>query len=145
MFEVLERSGLARRGLLHAEEGVVRTPNLLLGVKPDAGSWLEELIHGEEGLEALLLAAASGAGEDGPPILSRPLSLSDLEMPVQEETGPVAFLPGPSVAEKTTQDIVALQNTVEFLRYPRRFARSMADLRREAGYQRAIYTPLIAT
>jgi archaeosine synthase len=146
MFEVLERSGQARRGLLRAKEGDVRTPNLLLvGMSPEQSSWFRDLLDEEGGLKALSVEVARDDEVDRSPTLSRPLSLSDLEMPIQEETGPVAYLPDPSTAAKVAQDIVALQNTVEFLRYPRRFARTMADLRREAGYQKAIYTPLIAT
>jgi archaeosine synthase len=66
-------------------------------------------------------------------------------MPSPEPQGPVAFLPDSKAAVEAKQDVLALQNTVEFLRYPRRFATTMSVLRQEAGYQRAIYTPLLAT
>ncbi|MEE9173512.1 MAG: hypothetical protein V3U30_00885, partial [Thermoplasmata archaeon] len=147
MFEVTERSGLARRGILHTSEGAVPTPNLLLLGEEDLkpGSWIAELLEKEEGLAALSARVASISDNESPPSLSRPLSLDALEMPPPEAQGPVAFLPDPNAAVKAKQDVLALQNTVEFLRYPRRFATTMSVLRQEAGYQRAIYTPLLAT
>ncbi|MFQ6013705.1 MAG: DUF5591 domain-containing protein, partial [Thermoplasmata archaeon] len=147
MFEVTERSGLARRGVLHTSEGAVPTPNLLLLGEEDLkpGSWIAELLEKEEGWKALSFALVSRENGEGPPPLAKPLSLPDLEMPAPEEAGGVAFLSDPREAGKVDREIVALQNTVEFLRFPRRFATTMAELRREAGYQRAIYTPLLAT
>ena len=147
MFEVTERSGLARRGVLHTSEGAVPTPNLLLLGEEDLkpGSWIAELLEKEEGWKALSSALVSRENGQGPPPLAKPLSLPDLEMPVSEEAGPVAFLSDPREAGKADREILALQNTVEFLRYPRRFAQTLAELRRHAGYQRAIYTPLLAT
>ena len=147
MLEVTERSGLARRGILHTSDGEVSTPAILL--LGDAGTrvepWLREVLDKEAGLTALSARVASISDNGSPPSLSRPLSLDTLEMPPAEAQGPVAFLPDPKAAVKANQDILALQNTVEYLRFPRRFANTMSKLRQEAGYQRAIYTPLLAT
>ncbi len=147
MLEVTERSGLARRGILHTADVEVSTPAILL--LGDASStpepWLREVLDKEGGLGALSSRVASILENGNPPSLSRPLSLDALEMPPPEGQGPVAFLPDPKAAVKAKQDVLALQNTVEFLRYPRRFATTMSVLRQEAGYQRAIYTPLLAT
>ncbi|MFQ5552957.1 MAG: archaeosine synthase subunit alpha, partial [Thermoplasmata archaeon] len=139
--------GLARGGRLQSSEGPVQTPNLILHREKAAppGSWGGQLLEREGGWGALSYDLVPHENGEGPPPLSRPLSLQDLEMPTTTAEGPVAFLADPREAGKVDQEIVALQNTVEFLRFPRRFATTMAELRREAGYQRAIYAPLLAT
>ncbi|MFQ5919450.1 MAG: DUF5591 domain-containing protein, partial [Thermoplasmata archaeon] len=147
MFEVTERSGLARRGILHRPEGAVRTPNILLlgDAHAEAAPWLNDALGEGDRWETLAADLIRSSSERDPPILSRPLSLESLEMPSRPEGGPVGFLPDPEAAVKAEQEILALQNTVEFLRFPRRFVSAMATFRREAGYQRTIYTPLLAT
>ncbi len=147
MLEVTERSGLARRGILRTSDGEVSTPAILLlgDASTRVEPWLREVLDKEEGLTALSARVASISDNGSPPFLSRPLSLDTLEMPPPEAQGPVAFLPDPKAAVEAKQDILALQNTVEYLHFPRRFANTMSKLRQEAGYQRAIYTPLLAT
>ena len=146
MFEVVSRAGLARQGLLHTPDGTIKTPHLLvLGERPASTPWVDEALQEESALQALAAAITRSEREDGGVPLARPLSLADLELPEGKDSGPVAYLPGPSSASKTERELVALQNTVEFLRFPRRFAATMAELRREAGYQRVVYAPLIAT
>ncbi len=147
MFEVTERSGLARRGVLRTANGPIRTPSLLhlRDVDSKQAPWLGDVLNEGEGWEALVTDLGHSPDEGEVPSLSRPLSLESLEMPASQVDGPVAFLPDPRAATQAKQDILALQNTVEYLRFPRRFATTLSDLRQEAGYQRAIYTPLLAT
>ncbi len=71
--------------------------------------------------------------------------MEEVEFPTQEEVGEVAFLLGPEAAKGTEKEVLSLQNTVEYLRYPKRFVHSLKALREAAGYQRAIYMPLLAT
>lgn len=86
-----------------------------------------------------------GAWKDGEVHLSRPLSLDSLNLPLTGDEGDVAFLRGPEDATGVKKDVVALQNMVEYLRYPKRFVHDLRELRLRAGYQRAVYAPLLAT
>jgi archaeosine synthase len=138
---------MARAGLLRVREVQHRTPNVLYAdygglKKPD---WAEAGLSTQADPALLWTEGFAEMDLDGTAPLSRPLSLATLEFPSQSEKGDIAFLADPEEARKTEKEIVALQNTVEFLRYPKEFVRAMISLRQASGYQRVLYTPLLAT
>ncbi len=147
MFEVLVRCGMARLGLLSLAGLQLKTPNALFLRSEDLTSvdWVDAYISDERAPMVLLVGDLASNSLDTEPPLSRPLSLNDLEFPFQEGKGDIAFLSKPAEAVKTEKDVIAFQNTVEFLRYPKQLVHSLMALRKAAGYQKAIYVPVLAT
>ncbi|MCJ2519933.1 MAG: DUF5591 domain-containing protein [Candidatus Thermoplasmatota archaeon] len=147
VYEILERRGMARIGLLSISELQLATPNVLF-VRADANTsmdWVEAYLSTEKIEKGILIDDLPDGDPKSDLPLSKPLSQDMLEFPFQEGKGDVSFLSEPREAAKAQKEIVALQNTVEFLRYPGEFVRAFITLREVAGYQRAIYAPLLAT
>jgi archaeosine synthase len=139
---------MARIGSLKYSRLEVSTPNVLYA--EDDGlqrpEWAEVCISDQEKPGCVLVGGGlEKLGPDATMPLSKPLSLADLELPSQPDRGDVAFVANAEEAKGSDKEIVALQNAIEFIRHPKDFARSMTDLRKAAGYQRAIYTPILAT
>ncbi len=147
VYEVVERCGIARIGHLSIARVELETPNaLFIRTKGSPRrDWAEAYITRKRTQKGILLDDLPQEGLDMKLPLSRPLSQEALEFPFQEGTGDVAFVSDPGEVGKTEKEIVALQNTVEFLRFPKKFVHSLIALRRASGYQRAIYAPLLAT
>ncbi len=95
---------------------------------------------GPPGPEALRVG-----GDPGFVPLARPLSMKDVEFPTTPGEGEVAYVASPAEASDARQEVVAPQNAVEYLHHPGRFTRDLTALRRAGGYQRMLYTPLLAT
>ncbi len=138
---------MARRGLLRTGDAEVATPNVLLVRVKDTQDieWAEAFLSTKRSSKSILMRDVQEMGPSTPPPVSRPLSLASLEFPPEEDIGDVSFLADPHGAGKSRKEVVAFQNTVEFTRYPKRFVRQFISLREAAGYQRAVYAPLLAT
>lgn len=123
----------------------LRTPNVLFvrarGVPQP--SWADAFLSARSGSKSLLVGGILDTQARF--LLSRPLSLKEVEFPVQEEMGDVAFLSDPKAADRTNKEVLSLQNMVEYLRYPKRFVQALKALRQAAGYQKAVYAPILAT
>lgn len=89
------------------------------------------------------MLSIEGSDESAP--LAKPFSLEEVELATSTGQGDVAYLATPAEAPTHPQEVVAPQNAVEYLRYPKRFVRDMRALRQAAGYQRMVYPPLLAT
>lgn len=145
MYEVLSRCGMSRVGRLSLGETELVTPNVFFirGKGWPTASYAGAFLAARRGARSLAVDGLPPGKP--PPLLARPISMEEVAFPSQEEQGDIAFVSDPKAAAGTNTEVVALQNAVEYLRYPKRYAHSVQALREAAGYQRAIYAPLLAT
>lgn len=147
MYEVTARCGLARTGALDTGRGTLQTPGVLFlraEGQPEP-PWAEAFLARKPAPDALVVDPGPEVTPDAVLPLARPHSLADLEWPRRAEAGDVAFVAAPEAARDAPKEVVALENAVQFLRRPKGFVRALVALRQVAGYQRALYAPLLAT
>lgn len=146
MFEAIDRWGLARTGVLDTGRGRIATPNVLFLDRHDSPipPWAEAVLTAAPRPDGLVVDLSEEAPPDRPS-LARPLSLDRVEFPTPPDEGEIAYVASAGEARAVPQEVVALQNTVEYLRRPQGFVRALKALREAAGYQRALYAPLLAT